>query len=124
MEVSCHLGDWGVCQPAQDQFHWIEWLCYLGEGGCHHLAQDHVSSSFFSFSAFLLFSYPDYENILFRPVKTILDNSINFLGSHHITHANFVKKCDQFCLIALLTEKRKTIVTILWEIVYRSGHLE
>ena len=95
----------GVCQPAQDQFHWIEWSHYLGEGGCRHLAQDHVSSSFFSFSAFLLFSYPDYENILFCPVKTILDYSIKFLGSPHITHANFVKKCHQFCPIALLTEK-------------------
>ena len=124
MEVSFHLGDWGVCQPAQDQFHCIEWLRYLGEGGCHHQAQDHVSSSFFSFSAFLLFSYLDYENILFHPVKTILDNYIKFLGSHHITHANFVKKCDQFCLIALIIEKRKTIISILWEIVHRSGHLE
>ena len=29
-----------------------------------------------------------------------------------------------FEAIALLTEKRKTIITILWEIAYRSGHLE
>ena len=76
---------------------------------------------FFSFSAFLLFSYLASENVLFHPVQRILDNSIKFLDSHHITHANFVKKCDQFCPIALLTEKQKTIVTILWEIVYRSG---
>ena len=76
-----------------------------GGGGCHHLAQDHVFS-FFSFSALFLFSYLASENILFHPVKkTNLDNSIKFLDSHHITHANFVKKCDQFCPIALLTEK-------------------
>ena len=104
MEVSCHLGDWGVCQLAQDLFQQIEWLCYLGEGGCRHPAQDHVSS-FFSFSAFLLFSYPASKNVLFHPVQTNLDNSIKFLDSHHITYANFVKKCDQFCPIALLTEK-------------------
>ena len=113
-----------MCQPAHDQFHWIEWSRYLEEGGCHHPAQDHISSSFFSFSTFLLFSYLDYKNVLFHPVKTILDNSIKFFGSHHITQGNFVKKCDQFGLIALLTEKRKTIITISWEILYRSGHLE
>ena len=89
-------------------------------GGCCHLAHDHVSS-FFSFSAFVLFSYLASKNVLFHPVQTILDNSIKFLDSHHITHANFVKKCDQLCPIGLLTEKRKTIITILWEIVYRSG---
>ena len=75
-----------------------------GGGGCHHPAQDHVFS-FFSFSALILFSYPASENILFHPVQTNLDNSIKFLDSHHITHANFVKKCDQFCPIAFLTEK-------------------
>ena len=91
-----------------------------GGGGCHHLAQDHVFS-FFSFSALILFSYPASENVLFHPAQTNLDNSIKFLDSHHITHANFVKKCDQFCPIALLTEKRKTTMTVLWEIVYRSG---
>ena len=92
----------------------------LSGGGCRHPTQDHISS-FFSFSAFVLFSYPASENILFYDVQTILDNSINFLDSHHITHASFVKMCDQFCLIDLLTEKQKTIITILWEIVYRSG---
>ena len=29
-----------------------------------------------------------------------------------------------FEAIALVIEKRKTIITILWEIVYRSGDLE
>ena len=114
-------GGLGVCQPAQDQFHRIEWLHYLGEGGVIIRLRITFLLLFFSFSAFLLFSYPDYENVPFHPVKTILDNYIKILGSHHITHANFVKKCDQFCLIALRTEKRKTIITILWEIVYRSG---
>ena len=90
-------GGLGMCQPAQDQFHWIEWSHYLGEGeGCHHPAQDHISS-FFSLSALLLFSYPDYGSVLFCPVKTILDYFIIFLGSPYITHANFVKKCNQFC---------------------------
>ena len=69
-------------------------------GGCQP-AQDYISSffvfSFFSLSAFLLFSYLAAENILFHPVKTILDYSITFLGSPHITHAHFLKKCDQFC---------------------------
>ena len=120
MEVSCHLRNGGVCLPAHDLFHHIEWLCYLGEGGCHHPAQDQVFSSSF-FSTLILFSYLASENILFHPVQTNLDNSIKFLDSHHITHANFVKKCDQFCPIALITEKRKTTVTVLWEIVYRSG---
>ena len=104
MEVSCHLGDGGVCLLAHYLFHQIKWLRYLGEGGCRHLAQDHIFS-FFSFSALILFSYPASKNILFHPVQTNLDNSIKFLDSHHITHANFVKKCDQFCLIALLIEK-------------------
>ena len=92
----------------------------LSGGGCRHLAQDHVFS-FFSFSALILFSYPASEKVLFHPVQTNLDHSIKFLDSHHITHANFIKKCYQFCLIAFLTEKRKTTMTVLWEIVYRSG---
>ena len=75
---------------------------------------------FFSFSALILFSSLASENILFHPVQTNLDNSIKFLDSHPITHTYFVKKCDQFCPIALLTEKQKTTVTVLWEIVYRN----
>ena len=113
-------GGGGVCLLAHYLFHRIEWLHYLGEGGCHQLAQDHVSF-FFSFSALILFSYPASENILFHPVQTNLDNSIKFLDSHDIAHATSVKKCDQFCPIALLTEKWKTTMTVIWEIVYRSG---
>ena len=96
-------GDGGVCQLAQDRFHWMEWSRHLVDGvGCHQLPQGHIFSffvfSFFSLSAFLLFSFLDSENILFHPVKTILDYSIKFLGSPHITNAHFLKKCDQYCL--------------------------
>ena len=80
----------------------MEWSCHLVDGvGCHQLAQDHISYffvfCFFSLSAFLLFSYPNVKNVLFCPVKTILDYSIKFLGSPHITNAHFLKKCDQYC---------------------------
>ena len=53
--------------------------------------------SLFSLSAFLLF-YLDAENVLFHPVKTILDYSIKFLGSPQITNVHFLKKCDEYCL--------------------------
>ena len=117
--MSC--GGWGgyVCQLII-YFTQLNGYIIWGRGGCRHPAQDHVSS-FFSFSALILFSYPASKNILFHPVQTNLDNSKKLLDSHHITHATSVKKCDQFCPIALLTEKRKTTVTVLWKIVYRSG---
>ena len=114
-------GGWGgcVCQLII-YFTRLNGYVIWGRRGCRHLAQDYVFS-FFSFSPLILFSYLASKNILFHPVQTNLDNSIKFLDSNHITHANFVKKCDQFCPIALLTEKQKTTVTVLWEIVYRSG---
>ena len=94
----CHViwGIGGCVSQLRINFTGLNGHVIWGRGGCRHPAQDHVSS-FFSLSALLLFSYPDYGSILFHPVKTILDYSIIFLGSPHITHANFVKKCLQFC---------------------------